>query len=250
MQRTILRLTTTLVGLSILALVGCGGGGGGGEPPHAAQRFAAEGFWEGKINNALDVGGVVLENGQYWFFYESEDGFYVLQGTATASNGNFSSSDAREFDLVNGGVIPFNVSGSYRERVSLQGTATPAAGGSPSNFALTYDASYDTPATAAAVSGRWLVTDGVTLFQIEVDGNGAFTGTTSAGCTFGGSIVPRPSGKAVYDLFTRFNGAPCLLGTQTVSGIAVVDGSGPDQVLIGAALNPARNAGFAVIGGR
>jgi hypothetical protein len=197
----------------------------------------------------LDVAGVVLENGQYWFFYESEDGFYVLQGTATASNGNFSSSDAREFDLVNGGVIPFNVSGSYRERVSLQGTATPATGGSPSTFALTYDASYDTPATAAAVSGRWLVTDGVMLFQIEVDGNGAFTGTTE-GCTFNGTIRPRPSGKAVYDLVATFNGGACTLGTQTVRGVAVVEGSGASQVFIAAALNSARNAGFAVTGGR
>jgi hypothetical protein len=184
--------------------------------------------------------------------YASQGVIYgFLQGTATASNGNFSSSDAREFDLVNGGVIPFNVSGSYRERVSLQGTATPAAGGSPSNFALTYEASCDTPATAAAVSGRWRGwADSATTYTIDVAANGAFTGTTSAGCTFGGSIVPRPSGKAVYDLFTRFNGAPCGLGTQTVSGILVVEGSGPSQIFFAAALNPARNAGFAVIGGR
>jgi hypothetical protein len=237
------------VGLSILGLVGCGGGG---EPPPAAQRFAAEGFWGGRLNNGLDLAGVVLENRQYWFMYHSQGVIYgFLQGTATASNGNFSSTDGLEFDFVNGRLTAFGMSGSYRERVSLQGTATPAAGGSPSIFALTYDASYDTPATAAAVSGRWRGwADSTATYTIDVAANGAFTGTTSAGCTFGGSIVPRPSGKAVYDLFTRFNGAPCLLGTQTVSGIAVVDGSGPDQVLIGAALNPARNAGFAVTGGR
>jgi hypothetical protein len=240
------------VGLSILGLVGCGGGGGGGEPPPAAQRFAAEGFWGGRLNNGLDLAGVVLENGQYWFVYASQGVIYgFLQGTATASNGNFSSTDGLEFDFVNGRLTAFNVSGSYRERVSLQGTATPATGGSPSIFALTYDASYDTPATAAAVSGRWRGwADSTATYTIDVAANGAFTGTTSAGCTFGGSIVPRPSGKAVYDLVATFNGGACTLGTQTVRGVAVVQGSGASQVFIAAALNSARNAGFAVTGGR
>jgi hypothetical protein len=122
------------VGLPILGLVGCGGGG---EPPPAAQRFAAEGFWGGRLNNGLDLAGVVLENGQYWFVYVSGGVLYVLQGTATASNNNFSSTDGLEFDFVNGRLTAFGMSGSYRERVSLQGTATSAAGGSPSIFALT-----------------------------------------------------------------------------------------------------------------
>jgi hypothetical protein len=54
----------------------------------------------------------------------------------------------------------------------------------------------------------------------------------------------------VYDLVTTFNGGPCPLGTQTVRGVAVVDGSGPSAVFFAAALNSARDAGFAVTGGR
>lgn len=75
----------------------------------------------------------------------------------------------------------------------------------------------------------------------------AFTGSGASGCTFSGSIAPRASGKAVYDLTVTFNGGACLLGTQTVRGIAAVAGSGASQVLYAATLDATRSAGFVAI---
>ncbi len=137
----------------------------------------------------------------------------IVQGTAVASNGNFTSTNGLDF-LFDGTVTPVAVSGSYRERVSLQGMVTPQAGGAPVTFAATYDPAYETPATAAAVMGVWRgqLPDGVT-FSINVAANGNFTGAGSSGCTFSGSIAPRPSGKAVYNVSVTFAGGVCLLGT-------------------------------------
>jgi hypothetical protein len=87
-------------------------------------------------------------------------------------------------------------------------------------------------------------------FRIDVAADGSLTGAGSSGCTFAGAVVPRPSGKAVYNLTVRFNGGVCLLGTQTINGIAAIVGAGASAVLYAAALNGARSAGFVVIGTR
>jgi hypothetical protein len=79
---------------------------------------------------------------------------------------------------------------------------------------------------------------------------GRLTGAGSSGCTFSGSITPRASGKAVYNVSVTFAGGVCLLGTQTITGIAAVAGSGAAQALYAAALNSARSAGFALISTR
>lgn len=118
-------------------------------------------------------------------------------------------------------------------------------------FTATYDAAYETPATLAAVSGVWRgrLADGET-YSFNVGANGTFTGAESSGCTFSGAIAPRPSGKAVYNVSVTFNGGECLLGTQTLNGIAVVAGSGTAQVLYVAALNSTRSSGFVLISTR
>jgi glutamine amidotransferase-like uncharacterized protein len=47
-----------------------------------------------------------------------------------------------------------------------------------------------------------------------------------------------------------FNGGVCLLGTQTINGIAVVAGGGASQALYAAALNSTRSSGFVLISTR
>ncbi|MFZ5538882.1 MAG: hypothetical protein ACOY5V_03965 [Pseudomonadota bacterium] len=251
MRTTISKLTASLIVLLSLGLAACGGGGGGApaaSPPPPAQTVGAEGFWSGTTSNGFGILGAVLENGEYWFMYFTNGVLYgVVQGSGSANNGNFTSTNGLDF-YFDGNVTPVTVSASYRERTSLQGTGTPPGGGAPITFTATYEPSYDTPATAAAVSGAWRgrLASGET-YTINVGAGGAFTGSGSSGCTFGGSIVPRPSGKAVYDVTVTFNGGVCLLGTQTLRGIAAVTGSGAGQVLYAAALNGARSSGFVAI---
>jgi hypothetical protein len=251
MRTTLARLTSIAIALLSLGLSACGGGGSSTPPPAPAQTSGAEGFWSGTTSSGFSILGAVLENGEYWFMYFDGGVLYgFVQGTGSWNNGNFTSTNGLDFDF-GGAVTPVAVSASYRERVSLQGVATPQTGGAPVTFTAAYDAAYETPATPAAVTGVWRgrLESGET-YSIDVGASGAFTGAGSSGCTFSGSIAPRPSGKAVYNVSVTFNGGVCLLGTQTVTGIAAVAGSGSAQALYAAALNGTRSAGFALISTR
>lgn len=244
-------MTIRSIVVTLAFVVAACGGGSGSAPPPPPPASPAQGFWVGSTSSGYGLLGAVLENGEYWFMYHANGYLYgVVQGTGSAANGNFASSDGLDFYL-GGTVTPVAVAGSYRERASLQGVVTPQAGGPPVTFSAAYDASYDTPATAAAVSGTWRgrLASGET-YSINVAADGSLTGAGSSGCAFTGSIVPRPSGKAVYNVTVRFNGGVCLLGTQTIGGIAAIAGAGASAVLYAAALNGARNAGFVVIATR
>lgn len=235
----------------LLGLSGCGGGGGGGGGGGSAQTSPAQGFWTGTTSNGYGLMGAVLENGEYWFMYYAGNAIEgLVQGTGSASNGNFVSTDGLDF-WAGGGAVAVNVSGSYRERETLQGFVTPRAGGAPVSFTTTYDRRYDQPASAAAITGTWrgVLASGET-FRIDVAANGALSGASALGCTYSGNAVPRASGKNVYDVTIAFNGGVCALGTQTVRGIGAVIGSGAGAVLYAAALNAARSAGFVVAAGR
>lgn len=243
----------TLAAMLCAALGACGGGGSGGgsAPPPPPPPDTAEGFWTGMTSSGFSILGAVLENGEYWVMYHAGGVLYgVVQGTGTSNNGNFTSTNGLDFYL-GGGVTPVAVSGSYRARASLQGLVTPQGGGAPVTFTAAYEPAYETPATAAAVAGVWRgrLASGET-YSINVGASGTFTGAGSSGCTFSGTIAPRPSGKAVYDLAATFNGGVCLLGTQTIRGIGVLAGSGATQRLYGAALNATRSAGFVLISTR
>jgi hypothetical protein len=193
----------------------------------------------------------VLDNGEYWVMYYANGLLYgVVQGTSTATNGNFTSSNGLDF-LLGGGVTPVAVAASYRSKASLQGTLTPQAGGTPVTFTSTYEAAYETPATSAAVQGVWRgrLLNGET-YTLNVSTNGSFTGAGSSGCTFTGSIAPRQGGRAVYNVAATFNGGVCLLGNQTINGIGVIAGTPSAPQLYAAALNPSRSGGFVLISGR
>jgi hypothetical protein len=239
-----------MAALLSLGLAACGGGSAPATPP-PAQISGAEGFWSGTTSSGFSILGAVLENGEYWVMYYANGVLYgVVQGSGTSNNGNFTSTNGLDFYL-GGTVTPVAVSGSYRERASLQGVVTPQAGGAPVTFTAAYEAAYETPATLAAVAGVWRgrLANGET-YSINVAANGSFTGAGSSGCTFGGAIAPRPSGKAVYNVSVTFNGGVCLLGTQTITGIAVAAGSGSAQVLYAAALDATRSSGFVLISTR
>ena len=238
-----------------LALSACGGGGGDSAPAPSPTppppADTAEGFWSGTSSSGFSILGAVLDNGEYWFMYHANGLLYgVVQGSGTSRNGSFTSTNGLDF-LLGGGVTPVAVSASYRARASLQGVVTPQAGGAPVTFTSAYDPSYEVPATQAAVQGVWRgrLAGGET-YSINVGANGALTGAGSSGCTFSGSIAPRPGGTAVYGVSVTFNGGVCLLGTQTIDGIGAVGNTTQGPVLYAAALNGTRSAGLVLISGR
>jgi hypothetical protein len=223
------------------ALAGCGGGGSNpsAPPPPIAT---AEGAWNGSASDGSSVSATIFENGDYWVMYYANSVLTgVVQGSGTSVNGSFSSTDGMGF-RVGGTAAAVNLSASYRERVSLQGTITPQAGGTAETFSTTYDANYDTAANLSDVSGNWhgSLPSGET-FALNVAPGGSFAGAGSSGCLFTGTLTPRASGKGVYDLSITFKGGVCLLGTQTIAGIAMVEGSGSSAVMLAAALTSNRS---------
>lgn len=246
---------TALFAAAILAtgLTACGGGGDGGSapPPPPPVATSAEGFWSGTTSTGYSILGAVLENGEYWVMYHANGMLYgVVQGNGVSNNGSFTSSNGLDF-FLGGAVTPVAVSASYRERASLQGVVTAQSGGGALTFTAAYDPAYELPASQATVAGVWRgrLTTGET-YTINVAANGTLAGAGSSGCTFAGSIVPRASGKAVYNVSVTFNGGVCVAGTQTITGMAAVGGTVAAPVLFAAALNAPRTGGFVLISTR
>lgn len=220
-------------------LAACGGGGGGDASSSASganNQTVVTSFTEGSYigtststdNSSFNL--LILENGQYWEIYGTQTtaGFSIaglIQGTSTASNGNFSSPDAKDF-----GATPARsatIAGTYNTTAktitgkfiipSLSLNIDFSAG---PDTATLYN--YATPAKLSTLTGAWTLTDtsGENL-TVNIADSGAFTGTYATGCTVSGTVATRASGKNVFNTTMQFGPAPCSLPNQTASGIAV-----------------------------
>lgn len=230
--------------LTSLLMAGCGGGGGGGS---FAPTGTAEGLWGGTTGDGRFVSGVVLQDGTSWFVYSAINDNSVIaglvQGSSTSSNGNYSSSNARDFNLEGFGINDGTISGNYAQMQTLDGTATSSAGSTV--FNLAYDNRYDLTPSIALIAGTYVGEDFATNdpATVTIAANGSLTAVSTGGCQATGTVVPNPNGN-VYDISVTFLGGPCANGTSTVTGVLAVDGID----VISAALNPARTNGFLYLG--
>lgn len=242
---------------SCLALVGCGGGGGGGTP---ALGPTAEGIYGGTLvgSTSSNFQMLVLENDEFWTMYGTQTSsvFFVagfLQGTGVSNSGSYSSSNVRDFGF--NPALAGTASATYNATAkTISGSVAASAGtvtfnGGPIAGSL-YN--YNTAALLSSVSGAWPLTsltgEGISL---NVSSTGAFTAISSLGCSFSGTIVPRPSGKNVFNVSMSFGSSPCVLAEQPASGIAIVYplATGRTQ-LIFAGTNTGRTIGTAAFGTR
>ena len=124
--------------------------------------------------------------------------------------------------------------------------------GSGVTAALTYQSSYDTPATAAAVMGTWSFTGRSGSYSlipgsVTIDGSGTFF-LNQDDCMTTGSIVPRSGGKNIYNINLSSSGIGCAAGQSTLSGVTYLDTSvTPNKFLI-LALTTNKSDGLIVIG--
>lgn len=245
----------TAVALS-LGLAACGGGGddaGGSAGPKAEGAYA--GTLTGSASSAFQL--LVLENDEYWSLYGTTSGntFLVagfVQGSGASNNGSFASSNALDFGFAT--PVHGTVSATYVAGTSIQGST--AAAGQTVTFsgtaiaASTYN--YATAALLADIQGSWSLTSlAGAPASLNVSAAGALTGS-SQGCTFSGTITPRPSGKNVFNVALTFGAAPCLLPGQSASGIAIsnlVAGTARRQLIV-AGVNSTRTSGTALFGTR
>ncbi|UVT20325.1 MAG: hypothetical protein H8K03_21570 [Nitrospira sp.] len=225
------------------AAVACGGGGGYGESDLSSMPHppSAEGIWTGTTPTGRNIGGLVLDEGSYWIFYTAIDNPNVLagliQGTGTSHSGAFGSSNTRDYNVEGAGVRAATMSGSYLPKNGFNGTIAYFNGGSGS-FTSRYDAAYESAPNMNLVAGNYSGSraDNQTI-TVSVDSAGTFSGHSTDGCTFTGTLSPRAKGNVLNTSMT-FGGGACSNGTDTVNGIAFYDAA--THRLYSAALNIAR----------
>jgi hypothetical protein len=250
------------------ALASCGGGGGGSSSvptlvggsivTSTAPLGNGEGVYEGALSDGKRHDTIVLEDGSYYSFYGdgANNAFVVkgsFQGTGTGLNGSFSSTDLRDY-RVDGTTGSGTLSATYTATPTFNGSV---AEGSQSVVTFTGAALsatnyvYASTPVFSNIVGNWPLTSltGATT-NLTIAANSTFSGT-SAGCSFTGSIVPRASGKNIYNFSMTFGGAPCVSPGQTATGIALdfLISDGRRQLLIAGA-DSTRANGIVLIGAK
>ncbi len=234
----------------MLVLSACGGGGGSGT---GAETVAtAQGLWNGSTSTSRSVTVMVLDDGTYWLLYSipyvSAVSAGFVQGTSASLNGNFSSSDAIDFNLSGQSINPATVAASYVTKQSFNGSVSYANSNAPLTFTSSYNSAYDQTPNLTALAGNYLgiasvanSNDAVTLI-ISAQGVVAGTGATSQ-CQYGGLVQPRAVGN-LYDVSLVIGGGACA--TNTVTGIGYFD-AGSKRLYL-AALNKSRTVAMSFTG--
>jgi hypothetical protein len=236
--------TNRLAALATSALVAACGGGGGSDGPSGS----AEGFWTGTSSAGYAVRLAVLEDSSVWGLYSSGSTIVgVLNGTATSGNGSLSGQGS-DFFFPNRLLQSATFTGSFTPRQTVRVTTSLG-----STFNGAYSPDYDLPASPTAAAGTYTgtgltATSGYYLTTISVNAAGVVTASTPA-CSGTGTMLPRPSGRNIYDMRLSFSGASCPFASAGASvGVAYYDAAARSLATLG--LNSARNSGFFFIGSK
>ena len=221
---------------SVALLGACGGGG------DDVANADAQGIWSGTNTNGYDVAVVVLENGETWGVYASNNGIDgALYGSASTS-GNTISVTGSDLNLSTWSVS----SGTYRGTVAEKSSMSLSSSRTGDVATLTYESFYDTPASLSTLAGSYTIS-GVSKAgsaqdePMTISSSGVITIPGVPTCSATGVVQPRSSGKNVFNLSMTFSGVDCALGDGgTASGILVYD----DGEAIALALTADKQDGF------
>ena len=221
--------TTALGGLvAALVLSACGGGGDDVAPPApkppATVVTGVEGLWTGATTDPLNVQGVVLENGESWSILTDAVGAEVgiSQGAVQTSGPDVVSGTGRylnvvdEANLASRTTVAVSYSGKYAVRDSVQVTDSKGV-----KFTGTYGVLYEQPAVVSELLGTYSGT-GIgnqvrePLVSVSISTGGLVSIPSYPGCSVRGTVVPRASGRNVFDLPLTFSGATCPVGDGVV----------------------------------
>jgi hypothetical protein len=193
----------------------------------------AEGLWVGESAGARFI-ATVLETGSTWVLYAVGDSGLGFLAGPTAPEGNRLYGQLRNH-LMTGPTVPTSLDATFVPQRSLGGTFV-AEGGGADPFVGNYAPEYAERASALIAEGNWslwVLRTGLTAsedFNASVSASGVLSGSSVGGCRIDGSVVPRGSGKNVYDVVAVFSG-DCLLGAEATRGIALVQGAATDPTL-------------------
>jgi hypothetical protein len=234
--------TKLVIAASVATLVtACGGGGG------STGNSESQGFWVGPASTGYTVSAVVLDSGETWGVYTSGTTIYgALYGRTTVS-GNNVSVVGMDFNFLSNSSLPGTLTGTISPKSSMS-----LRSGAGVTLPLTYQSSYDSAASAAAVMGTWSFigrSGSYTLVPgfITVNGSGQFI-LNQTNCVTSGSIVPRSGGKNVYNVTLTAAGSGCAVGQSSLSGVAYVDTAVTPNKFLSLALTSNQGDGVIVIG--
>jgi hypothetical protein len=189
----------------------------------------AEGVWFGTTADGRMIRAIVLDDGTYYVVYSFPGvraNAGVVQGSSSAANGTFASSDGADFPIAlaaetAGSATPAAVSGTYVPRTSLQlsileSTAT-------RTFTASYDPGFEQAANLAAAAGTYTGRTGHVSGAISatftLDSSGSLVGHNGA-CNFTGIVTPH---KSVNVFDWTIAGPNCIFGKAGASGVMYYD---------------------------
>lgn len=193
------------------------------------SQKVSEGLWIGSTSNGQGVQGLVLPDGSYYFIYSvagnsSLVGGVVL-GSSSTSNGEFTSSNARDFNLEGAGILNAKVTGAIAARNSFEGSIT-YPNGYRTSFTTSYSNDYEIQPTLESLTGEYRGTVAFSLgyesASFYISATGDISGRGASGCQFGGKAIPK-TGSNAYDITLKFSGHPCYFSNTSFSGVAYLD---------------------------
>lgn len=237
---------TTRIAITVIsaaALTACGGGGSSGGGTANADP---QGYWNGQASTGYVVNVAVLETGETWGIYTSGSTIYGALYGSTSVSGNSVSISGTDFNFLTNSSSTGNLTGTITAKASM------SLSGIGGTLPLTYLSAYDTAATSAAITGNWSFTGRSGSYSlvpgsITVDSSGRFT-LNQTNCVTSGTIIPRSSGKNIYNVALSASGTGCATSQSSMSGIAYLDRSVTPNKFLSLALTSNRNDGVIVIG--
>ncbi len=246
-----------------ILLVSCGGGGSGGGATSTPGALQAQGIVQGTMGTGNPQLAVILETGEFYNFSTAANIALTVDHGTLAELGDAYSGNLVEFNVAANTTNSGSIYGLFIAQSAITGTLTVNATVyyvyssaylptyNYSMFSSTYLSTYNTPASLGTLAGTYTgVYDyGGSPVTLSMSATGAINGTSS-NCAIGGTAIPRPSGKNVFDISLTFTGANCIPGgVSTATGIAVlINGSDGRTHLYTGSLNAAGTNGFFWVG--
>jgi hypothetical protein len=209
--------------------------------PQVAVPF--DGLWGGTTTSGFEVALAILENKSAWVIHMEGGSIRRVDKTTQTLQDARSGSQLRRFDFTDGrsklgginiGVVPNLTAYVYSYLSGVPDSIV--------EFNASYVPAYELPAAIANVAGKWtglLATTGSGInaplptqtSPVDISETGQIVGTTSVAaagsfggdCTYQGTILPRASGKNVYNVnvaFAHRAGGLCDLADRPFVGIA------------------------------
>jgi len=220
----------------------------------ATSTTTAEGGWFGTTADGRMVRAIILDDGTYYVVYSFpgvRTNAGVVQGSSSAANGNFASSDGADFPIsfaaeTAGSATSAAVSGTYVPRTSLQLSIVEST--ATRTFTASYDAGFEQPASLAAAAGTYTGktghVSGAIPASFTLDSSGNIVGHNAA-CSFTGTVTPH---KSVNVFDWTIVGPNCVFGRAGASGVMYYDET--NRELNGFAPFAARDDQFYLLGAK